>query len=178
MKILLYAIFTNEYSKLIPLWLKYTAANFYPESSDVLIITDNKEITKLFPNINVKIIESSLFRNEELWLKNERHLEILEKYKNDYDLFATIQSNCFLKTKVNQYNFPINPHKLTVFSHAFQNKIDILTPSICKESSCGYLPPEKYKNFYPHAGATFGNYNVMFKMNNECNEMYKIDKKK
>ena len=41
MRILLYCIFTNDYNKLLPNWLTYTANNFYTDNTDILIITDD-----------------------------------------------------------------------------------------------------------------------------------------
>lgn len=46
MKILLYAIFTNEYKKLIPLWIEHTASKFFPKESDVIIFTDDTSVIK------------------------------------------------------------------------------------------------------------------------------------
>ena len=75
MRILLYCIFTNEYVKLIKPWLETTAKNFYPHCSDVLILTDNPDIIEDRRGLIVEKIESLPFRNQELWMKNKRHME-------------------------------------------------------------------------------------------------------
>ena len=66
MKILLYAIFTNEYKKLIPLWLEHTANKFFLQESDVLILTDDTSVVSPTDRIKVEFIQSSPYRNEEL----------------------------------------------------------------------------------------------------------------
>jgi len=53
MKILLYAIFTNEYKKLIPLWIEHTANKFFPQESDVLILTDDTSVVS--PTDRIKV---------------------------------------------------------------------------------------------------------------------------
>lgn len=105
-------------------------------------------------------------------------MEILEKYKDYYDIFAAFQSNCFCPNLVNEDNFPIDKDKLTVFSHACTGLFDVVTPSVCKIGSCGYRPLSSYDNLYTHAGMTIGGYDVMYKMNKDCHEMYLKDKDK
>ena len=117
MKILLYCIFTNEYVKLIKPWLETTAKNFYPHCTDVLILTDNPDLVEDRRGLIVEKIESLPFRNQELWMKNKRHMEILDKHKDNYDIFANIQANCYCPNPVGEKNFPIYKDKLTVFEH-------------------------------------------------------------
>lgn len=101
MRILLYAIFTNEYTKLIKPWLETTAKNFYPNNTDVLVITDNPDCIEDRRSIIVKTITSHKNRHDELCLKCKRHLEVLEEYKDSYDFFAAIQGNCLLTKELN-----------------------------------------------------------------------------
>lgn len=178
MKILLYCIFTNEYVKMIKPWLETTVKNFYPHCTDVLILTDNPDYIEDRRGLIVEKIESLPFRNQELWMKNKRHMEILEKYKDSYDIFANIQANCFCPKLVNEENFPIYKDKLTVFEHTGTGFFEILTTNTCKIGSCGCRSLMSYEGKYTHAGMTIGGYDVMFKMNKDCHEMYLKDKSK
>ena len=178
MRILLYCIFTNEYVKLIKPWLETTAKNFYPHCTDVLILTDNPDIVEDRRGLIVEKIESLPFRNQELWMKNKRHMEILDKYKDSYDIFAAVQSNCYCPTIVNESNFPIDKNKVTVFEHTATGIFDAVKNSTCKIGSCGCRSLVSYENRYTHAGMTFGGYEVMYKMNKDCYEMYLKDKEK
>ena len=178
MKILLYCIFTNDYVKFMKPWLETTAKNFYPHCTDVLILTDNPDTIEDRRWLIVEKIESMPFRNQELWMKNKRHMEILDKYKDSYDIFANIQSNCFCVKELNESNFPIDKNKLTVFEHTGSGYFDVLRTNACKIGSCGCRSLFSYDGKYTHAGITFGGYDVMFKMNNDCHEMYLKDKSK
>ena len=178
MKVLLYCIFTNECVKLIKPWLETTAKNFYPHCTDVLILTDNPDIIEDRRGLIVEKIKSSTFRNQELWMKNKRHMEILDKYKDSYDIFANIQAKCFCPNLVNEENFPINKDKLTVFEHQCTHKLKDLTNLICEMGSCGYHSLDLYKNTFIHDYITIGGYDIMYKMNKECYEMYLEDKSK
>lgn len=175
MRILLYAIFTNEYTKLIKPWLETTAKNFYPNNTDVLVITDNPNCIEDRRNIIVKTITSHKNRHDELCLKCKRHLEVLEEYKDSYDFFAAIQGNCLLIKEVNEDNFPLPKDKLSVFQHTCTGFRDILNDNVCKVGSCGYRSLHRYDNIYTHAGMTFGNYDVMTKMNQDCYNFYLTD---
>lgn len=117
MRILLYCIFTNEYVQLIQPWLETTARNFYPHCTDVLIITDNPDAIKDRRGIIVREIKSLPNRHDELCLKCKRHMDILNEFRDDYDLFAAIQGNCLLPNKVDENNFPLPKDKLSVFTH-------------------------------------------------------------
>lgn len=177
MKILLYAIFTNEYVKILPHWLKFTASNFYPNNTDVLIVTDaDVMLDDKKEKVFIKKITSSKFRNQELWLKNKRHMEILEEYKDKYDLFVSIQSNCLIKSTLDEHNFPIDCSKLNVILHSSPNTFDTLRMSMCKVGSIGYRPLSSYDKVYTHGGMTFGNFEMMYKMNKDCYQMYLKDK--
>lgn len=178
MKILLYCIFTNEYVKLIKPWLETTAKNFYPHCTDVLILTDNPDIIEDRRGLIVEKIESLPFRNQELWMKNKRHMEILDKYKDNYDIFANIQANCYCPKLVDETNFPIYKDKLTVFEHTCTGFYEVLMTNTCKIGSCGYRSLMSYDGKYTHAGMTIGGYDVMYKMNKDCHEMYLKDKAK
>ena len=178
MKILLYCIFTNEYVKLIKPWIETTAKNFYPHCTDVLILTDNPDIIEDRRGLIVEKIESLPFKNQESWMKNKRHMEILQKYKDSYDIFAAIQSNCLCPNFVNEDNFPIDKDKLTVFAHVCTGRFDVITPSVCKIGSCGCRSQISYDDIYTHAGMTIGGYEVMYNMNKDCHEMYLKDKAK
>ena len=178
MKILLYCIFTNEYVKLIKPWLETTAKNFYPHCTDVLILTDNPDAIEDRRGLIVEKIESLPFRNQELWMKNKRHMEILDKYKDNYDIFANIQANCYCPKLVDETNFPIYKNKLTVFEHTCTGFYEVLMTNTCKIGSCGYRSLMSYDGKYTHAGMTIGGYDVMFKMNKDCHEMYLKDKAK
>lgn len=178
MRILLYAIFTNEYTKLIKPWLETTAKNFYPNNTDVLVITDNPDCIEDRRGLIVEKIESLPFRNQELWMKNKRHMEILDKYKDSYDIFACLQSNCLCPNLVDERVLPLNKDKLTVFEHTCSGIKNVITNSICKLGSCGCRPLASYNNTFVHANVTIGGYDVMFKMNKECNDMYLKDKSK
>lgn len=59
MRILLYCIFTNDYNKLLPNWLTYTANNFYTDNTDILIITDDLTYKSSNERIKVKYIRSA-----------------------------------------------------------------------------------------------------------------------
>lgn len=178
MKILLYCIFTNEYVKMIKPWLETTAKNFYPHCTDVLILTDNPDIIEDRRGLIVEKIESLPFRNQELWMKNKRHMEILEKYKDFYDIFANIQANCFCPNLVNEDNFPIYKDKLTVFEHTGTGYFEVLMTNTCKIGSCGCRSLMSYDGKYTHAGMTIGGFDVMYKMNKDCHEMFLKDKSK
>lgn len=175
MKILLYAFFTNDYKKLLPYWIIYTANNFYVENTDVLVITDDENIKFDNPRFYVKYIKSNKFRNIELWNKNIRHCEILDEYKDKYDLFAYVQSNCFFTQKVDETNFPLDKDKITVFEHTGTTFFNVLRTNICKVGSCGYKPLSLYDEKYHHAGICFGNYDNLYKMNKDCHQMYLTD---
>ena len=178
MKILLYCIFTNEYVKLIKPWLETTAKNFYPHCTDVLILTDNPDLVEDRRGLIVEKIESLPFRNQELWMKNKRNMEILDKYKDSYDIFANIQANCYCPNPVDEKNFPINKDKLTVFEHTCTGYYEVLMTNTCKIGSCGCRSLASYDGKYTHAGMTIGGYDVMYKMNKDCHEMYLKDKEK
>jgi hypothetical protein len=176
MKILLYSIFTNEYKKLIPLWLEHTASNFYPDVTDVLIITDDKDYISPDPKVKVKYTESSVYRNEELLCKNARHCAILQEFKDYYDLFVNLQSNCLLTGTVNAENFPIDPTKLTCFAHVSWPRCAIILPrAVVQKGSVAYKPLTDYGGLYVHAGMTIGSYEVMYKMNYDCLRMLNED---
>ena len=178
MKILLYCIFTNEYVKMIKPWLETTAKNFYPHCTDVLILTDNPDYIEDRRGLIVEKIESLPFRNQELWMKNKRHMEILDKYKDNYDIFANIQANCYCPKLVDETNFPIYKDKLTVFEHTCTGFYEVLMTNTCKIGSCGYRSLVSYDGKYTHAGMTIGGYDVMFNMNKDCHEMFLKDKAK
>ena len=178
MKILLYCIFTNEYVKLIKPWLETTAKNFYPHCTDVLILTDNPDLVEDRRGLIVEKIESLPFRNQELWMKNKRHMEILDKYKDNYVIFANIQANCYCPKPVGEKNFPIYKDKLIVFEHTCTGFYEVLMTNTCKIGSCGYRSLVSYDGKYTHAGMTIGGYDVMHKMNKDCHEMYLKDKAK
>lgn len=179
MKILLYAIFTNEYKKLIPLWLEHTANKFFPQESDVLILTDDTSVVSPTDRIKVEFIQSSPYRNEELWLKNERHCEILDAYKDSYDFFVNLQSNCLLTKVLDSSNFPLDKERLTVFAHvSYPHCSEILRNSMAKVGSAAYRSLASYDNLYVHGGMTLGNYSVMKKMNEDCMNMMMKDYEK
>lgn len=179
MKILLYAIFTNEYKKLIPLWIEHTASKFFPKESDVIIFTDDISVVKETDRIKVKFIESSPYRNEELWAKNERHCEILDTYKDSYDFFVNLQSNCLLTKTIDSSNFSIDKERLSVFAHvSYPDCSDILRNSMAKVGSVAYRALAAYDNLYIHGGMTMGNYSLMKKMNEDCRRMQMRDYEK
>lgn len=178
MKILLYCIFTNDYVKMIKPWLETTAKHFYPHCTDVLILTDNPDYIEDKRGIIVEKIDSLQFRNQELWMKNKRHTHILEKYKDSYDVFANIQANCFCVYDLNEKNFSIDKDKLTVFEHTGTGYFDVLKSNTCRVGSCGCRSLYSYDEKYTHAGITIGGYDVMYKMNKDCHEMYLKDKEK
>ena len=179
MKILLYAIFTNEYKKLIPLWIEHTASKFFPKESDVIIFTDDTSVIKETDRIKVKLIESSPYRNEELWAKNERHCEILDTYKDSYDLFVNLQSNCLLTKIIDSSNFSIDKEKLSVFAHvSYPHCSEILRISMAKVGSCAYKSLASYDDLYVHGGMTMGDYAVMKQMNEDCYKMLQKDYEK
>lgn len=178
MRILLYSFFTNDYVKLIEPWLEYTAKRFYKGKADVLIVTDNPDVISDRRDIIVRKITSSKYRNQELWYKNSRHMKILDEFKDSYDIFVHIQSNCFCTKDLDETNFPIDKDKLTVFEHTCTGIMDVLPSSVCKIGSCGYHPMSSYNNVYVHAGIIFGNYDVMYQMNKDCNDMFIKDKLK
>lgn len=138
MRILLYSFFTNDYVKLIEPWLEYTATRFYNGKADILIATDNPDAVPSNKNIIVRKIKSSPYRNQNLWNKNKRHMEILDEFKDSYDIFAHIQSNCFCNKDLDETNFPIDKDKLTVFEHTATGFLDVVAPNVCKIGSCGY----------------------------------------
>lgn len=175
MRNLLYCIFTNEYVKLIQPWLETTARNFYPHCTDVLIITDNPDVIENRKGIIVREIKSLPNRHDELCLKCKRHMEILDEFKDCYDFFAAIQGNCLLPNKVNENNFPLPKDKLSVFTHTCEGFYDVLVKNVCKIGSSGYRSLRMYDGVYTHAGMTFGNYDVMYKMNKDCYEFYQKD---
>lgn len=177
MKILLYCIFTNEYVKLIKPWLETTAKNFYPHCTDVLIITDDENYVKDYPNILTKIIKTSPNRNDVLHNKRKRHMEILEEFKG-YDLYANIQSNCLLPSTLDETNFPLPSDKITVFSHTCEGIHDILQRNICKLGSCGYRSLRLYDGKYIHSGMCIAPYDIMMKMCKDCHNYYLTDYKK
>lgn len=179
MKILLYAIFTNEYKKLIPLWIEHTANKFFPQESDVLILTDDTSVVSPTDRIKVEFIQSSPYRNEELWLKNERHCEILDAYKDSYDFFVNLQSNCLLTKVLDSSNFPLDKERLTVFAHvSYPHCSEVLRNSMAKVGSVAYRSLASYDNLYVHGGMTLGNYSVMKKMNEDCMNMMMKDYEK
>lgn len=178
MRILLYCIFTNEYTKLIKPWLETTAKNFYPDNTDVLVVTDNPDAIENKKGIIVREIESFPNRHTELCLKCKRHMEILNEFKETYDFFAAVQGNCLLINKIDETNFPLPFDKLSVFDHTCKSFYDdVLNKNVCKVGSCAHRPLNKYDEIYTHAGMTFGNYDVMFKMNQDCYNYYLSDLK-
>ena len=75
-KYLLYCFFTNDYSKIINTWLEQTAYKFFPEETDILVLTDRPELV-VNPHDNViveKLSNVSKFRNQELWRKSFCHM--------------------------------------------------------------------------------------------------------
>lgn len=177
MKILLYCIFTNTYIKLIKPWLETTGKNFYSNNTDILIVTDNLKAVENIPNIKIKIIDSDINRNNELQIKCKRHMEILEEYKDSYDFFAAVQANCFLKEYIDNNNYPLPTNKLSVFPHSCGDITHILPKSVCKVGSAGYKSLVQYDRIYTHAGMTFGPFELMYKMNKECHELFLADYK-
>ena len=175
MRILLYCIFTNEYVKLIKPWLETTAKNFYPHCTDVLVVTDNPDAIEDKRGIIVKTITSHPNRHDELCLKCKRHMDILDEFKNDYDFFAAIQGNCLAPNKIDETNFLLPQDKLSVFTHTCDGIFDVLGKNVCKLGSSGYRSLRMYDGIYTHAGMTFGNYDVMYKMNKDCYEFYQKD---
>lgn len=165
--ILLYSIFTNEYKKLLPLWLQYNSHNFYNGECDIIIFTDDVSSISVPDYIKVEEIKPSWpYKNLELWAKNERHCKILDKYKDFYDIFVNLQSNCLVTKPLNSTNFPIDKDKLTVFAHvSYPHCNEILQQSIAKIGSCAYRSLSSYDGVYVHAGMTMGNYEIMRRMN-------------
>lgn len=180
MKFLIYCVFTKSYNKLILYWIENTAKRFYPGKTDILVITDDKTFKE--NSLLIEYIESKNSLDDELYAKFERHLQILEKYKNKYDIFVAFQSNCFISKILNEDNFPIDKEKLTVFAHSLicADKIsgnDLVLSSCPKIGSCAYRNPSLYNNLYIHAGMSIACYEVMKKMNEDCYEMYLNDLK-
>ena len=173
MKILLYCIFTNEYKRLIPLWLKYTARNFYPGNTDILIITDDADVEKAYPGVMVRVISSSKYRNEELLAKLKRHCDILDEYKEaGYDLFAYIQANCLVPVQLNHDNFPLYEDKITCATHVtYPDCSNVLKASVACKGSVAYRDISLYNNVYVHAGIAIGGYSVLKEMNFACLQM-------
>lgn len=174
MRILLYAIFTNEYTKLIKPWLETTAKNFYPNNTDVLVITDNPSFVTS-PNVIVREVDSKTNRTDELYTKFLHNLNILEEFKDKYDFFAHIQSNCFLPKIVDENSFPLHNDKITVFEHTCKGFYEVLKENICRVGSCAYRPINMYDDVYVHSGMTIGSYELMKKMNTECYNFYLRD---
>lgn len=178
MRILLYSFFTNDYVKLIEPWLKYTATRFYNGKADILIVTDNPDAVPSDKNIIVRKMSASPYRNQNLWHKNKRHMEVLDEFKDSYDVFAHIQSNCFCTKDLDETNFPIDKDKLTVFEHTGTGYFDVLTSNICKIGSCGYRSLSRYDNHYCHSGIFIGDYENTYNMCKSSDEMYVKDKSK
>lgn len=178
-KYLLYCFFTNDYSKIINTWLEQTAYKFFPEETDILVLTDRPELV-VNPHDNVivkKLSNVSKFRNQELWRKSFCHMQVLNEYKDKYEIFAHIQSNCFLPHGLNDDIITFDKNKLTVIAHTCTDIGIRLADFHCKIGSSGYRPLALYKGVWKHVGMMFGGYDVFYDAVKSCHEMYLKDKK-
>lgn len=174
MRILLYSIFTNEYIKLLPLWLELTASRFYPGEADVLVLTDSPEKVES-DKVIVGRIDSLKDRNSELLQKVERHLDVLNEFSTQYDVFVHLQANCFIPGELNSSNFSIDPAKFKVFEHIWSGDA-IIANSTCRIGSAGWRPTCAYNSKYYFAGMWAGGSDVALNMLHTCRGMFLEDR--
>ena len=176
MRILLYCIFTNDYNKLLPNWLTYTANNFYTDNADILIITDDLTCKSSNERIKVKYIRS-VDRATLLFEKFYIHLEVLNEFRDSYDVFAHLQSNCLLTRKVEHNTLPFVYNKLNCFTHlTWPSCKSIIYKSVPQKGSVAYKDLKLYGDMYIHSGMLLGDFTSMHKMCTDCIAMYEIDK--
>lgn len=176
MRILLYCTFVNDYIKLLPNWLKYTASNFYTDNTDVLIMTDDTTYISNEDRIKIKYVQSKE-RAELLFDKFHMHLDVIEEYKDKYDIFAHLQANCLLTRKVEHGTLPFVYNKLNCFTHlTWPNCRAILDHSVVQKGSVAYKNLQCYGDTYLQASMLLGDYASIKKMCTECIQLYEIDK--
>lgn len=176
--ILLYAIFTNEYIKLIPHWLKHVAERFCPGETDIIIFTDKQPQVDIPEHVQVVLIESSPMRNEELCRKLDRHVHILSTYGAGYKFAACLQSNIWIGQTLHSKQLRMEPGKFYCIKHAMcepQALQPLIGYSSCGSRSVAYIEDKSQYKIWTQAGIMFGCRDTMLRLNEECLQWSKSD---
>lgn len=174
MRTLLYCFFTNDYVKLIPYWIQYTAKRFKYGHADILILTDQPELVP-YPGVMVRHVDSLGCRSAELYGKFDKHLAVLDEFKHSYDIYAHLQSNCLLSGVLSEDTFPLAADKVTVFRHSFapltedDSKVDFSIGSAAWTAASG-VP-------YVWSGIFCGPYELLKQAMEHGKKLLEVDKK-
>lgn len=179
-KILLFSVFLGEqYNNYLPIWIKYNAQSFYQDNCDILLITDQCDRWKKYEIDNIKVEQfNNIYKSRKECLINKSKwiLEIIEKYANDYQRIAFVQSNVFCSRLINQDNLLIPFDKIILCEHAspYVRNYNVYKNLFLDTKSKFYIPPNKYPT-YVHAGFVLGSTSVYKKMLKDTIRLQGID---
>ena len=169
--ILLYAIFTNEYTRLISHWLEHVASRFCPGETDIIIFTDKPPQVDIPDNVRVEFINSHPMRNEELCRKCARHKYILETYGKGYKYAACLQSNIWIGQTLRSSQLRMEVGKFYCIKHArcLSSEVpELIAHSCCRAKSVAYVKDTSTYKIWAQAGIMFGCRDTMLRLNEEC----------